>query len=163
MSPLHWGGGQERGLRPGTEDVAGAVGLATALTLAVAEQAQESERLEAIRDAVAARIKAWDPGVRVNGGALPRAPHILSLGILDVDADTLLATLDLAGFAASGGSACASGSAGPASSVQALYGPSDDLTTLRLSFGRATRADDVDRIAQGVAAACQQVRAHALA
>ncbi len=163
LSPIHWGGGQERGLRPGTEDVAGAVGLATALTLAVAEQALESERLQAIRDGVAARLKAWDPGVRVNGEALPRAPHILSLGIPEADADTLLATLDLAGFAASGGSACASGSAGPASSVQALYGTSDELTTLRLSFGRATQADDVERIAQGVAAACERVRSLAVA
>ena len=163
LESLHAGGGQERGFRPGTEDVAGAVGLSVALELAVAEQAGESARLSAIRDAVAARIQAWDPGIRVNGEDLRRAPHILSLGIPEVEADTLLAALDMAGFAASGGSACSSGSTAPASTVQALYGPSDTLTTLRLSFGRATHDTDIDAIAQGVVDACDRIRRHVVA
>ena len=163
LAPLHVGGGQERGFRPGTEDVAGAIGLAVALELAVSEQEAEAHRLEAIRDAVAALLHEWDPRIRVNAGDLPRAPHILSLGIPEVDADTLLAALDLAGFAASGGSACSSGSAAPASTVQALYGASDSLTTLRLSFGRATQAQEVGNIAQGVAAVCDRIRQQAVA
>ncbi|NNM32827.1 MAG: cysteine desulfurase [Gemmatimonadetes bacterium] len=163
LAPLHVGGGQERGFRPGTEDVAGAVGFAVALELAVAEQGAESLRMATIRDSLAALIVKWDSRVRVNGGELSRAPHILSLGIPDVEADTLLAALDMAGFAASGGSACSSGSAAPASTVQALYGPSDPLTTLRLSFGKATREGDVERIARRVAEACDRVRQQAVA
>ncbi len=78
ISPLHFGGGQEGGLRPGTEDVAGAVGLAEAVRLAIAEAPAESVRIAALRDEVEAKLLAAIPRLRVNGRGLPRAPHILS-------------------------------------------------------------------------------------
>ena len=159
LAPLCYGGGQERSVRPGTEDVAGAVGFATALELAVEEQPAEERRLEAIRDALERRILAWDPDVRINGQGLPRAPHVLSLGLDGVDADALLATLDQAGVAASGGSACASGSGKPSPTIVGLYGPDDTRASLRLSLGRLTGAEDEDRIVDAVTGACERVRA----
>lgn len=157
IEPLHFGGGQERGLRPGTEDVAGAVGFAAAVRLAVAEAAAESVRLTEIRDAVESGLRASVPGLRVNGDGLPRAPHILSLAIPGADSDTLLAALDASGIAASGGSACASGSSAPSASLSALY-PGDTATSLRLSFGRLNAAGQVDRIVAAVAGAVARTR-----
>lgn len=157
LRPLHFGGGQERGLRPGTEDVAGAAGLAEAARLAVAEADAESARLRAVRDEVECGLLARIPDARVNSGGLPRAPHILSLGIPGTDSDTLLAALDAAGIAASGGSACASGSNAP-SRTSAVLHPGDHAASLRLSFGRLNRRRDASRIVGTVAGAAERCR-----
>ena len=158
LLPLHFGGGQERGLRPGTEDVAGASGLAEAVRLAVAEAPAESARLGALRDTVEAELMSRVPGARVNAGSLPRAPHILSLGIPGADSDTLLAALDASGIAASGGSACASGSSAPSGTLAALY-PGDTAAALRLSFGRLNRRRDAGPVVRAVAEAVERTRA----
>ncbi len=158
ISPLHFGGGQEHGLRPGTEDVAGAVGLAVALELAVQETPAESARLAELRDEVETRLLDSISGARVNGRNLARAPHILSLSIADTDSDTLLAALDASGIAASGGSACASGSSAPSASLAALYS-GGAAAALRLSFGRLNSRDQVGRIVAAVAGAVERTRA----
>lgn len=145
LSPLLHGGGQERGLRPGTEDVAGAVGLAVALELAVREQAVEGRRLEALRDDLEARVLAAVPGARINASKAPRAPHVGSVAIPDVDGGALLMRLDLDGIAASGGSACNSGASTGSHVIAALYGDDDPYATVRFSLGRSTRAEDVER------------------
>ncbi len=155
LRPLHFGGGQERGLRPGTEDVAGAAGFAEAVRLAVAEAPAEAARLGALRDAVEAGLLARIPGARVNAGSLPRAPHILSLGLPGVDSDTLLAALDASGVAASGGSACASGSSAPSGTLAALH-PGDGAAALRLSFGRLNRGRDAVPVVHAVAEAVER-------
>lgn len=158
ISPLHFGGGQERGLRPGTEDVAGAVGLATALELAVAETPAESARLAELKDEVETRLSDSVSGARVNGRDLARAPHILSLSIADTDSDTLLAVLDASGIAASGGSACASGSSVPSASLAALHS-GGAAAALRLSFGRLNSRNQVGQIVAAVADAVERTRA----
>ncbi len=157
IEPLHFGGGQEGGLRPGTEDVAGAAGLAEAVRLAVREAPAESRRLARLRDEVESRLIQGIPGARVNAGGLPRAPHILSLAIPGIDPDTLLAALDGEGIAVSGGSACASGSSSPSASLAALY-PGDTAASLRLSFGRLNEAGQVDRIVVAVVEAVARIR-----
>ncbi len=157
LLPLHFGGDQEGGLRPGTEDVAGAVGLAEAVRLAVAEQPEESARLQALRVEVESRLLEQIPDLRIYGRESSRAPHILSLGIPGVDPDTLLAALDASGIAASGGSACASGSTVRSRTLAALY-PNDDAASLRLSFGRLTEERHIDSIVQGVATAISRTR-----
>lgn len=157
VRPLHFGGGQERGVRPGTEDVAGALGLAEAVRLAVEEVPVESARLGTLRDEVQSRLSARVPDLRINGEGRPRAPHILSLGIPGADSDTLLAALDAGGIAASGGSACASGSVAASRTLATLY-PDDTAATLRLSFGRLNRARQVDRIVDSVASAIERTR-----
>ena len=157
LKPLHFGGGQEGGVRPGTEDVAGAVGLAEAVRLAVEEVRVESARLATLRDAVQSRLAARVPDLRIHGEGCPRAPHILSMGVPGADSDTLLAALDAEGIAASGGSACASGSVTGSRTLAALH-PGETMAALRLSFGRLNRARQVDRIVDSVAVAIERTR-----
>lgn len=157
LLPLHRGGGQEGGLRPGTEDVAGAVGLAEAIRLAVDEQPAESARLEAMRDRAEAILLESVDGIRSYAHGLPRAPHILSLGVSGADSDTLLAALDAEGVAASGGSACASGSRTPSPTLAALY-PEDDAAVVRLSYGRLVRRPQAEEAAEIVAGVIRRVQ-----
>ena len=148
LAPLLFGGGQERRLRPGTEDVAGAVGLATALTLAVREQAAESERLAAERDRLQATIVEALPGTRVFGAEGARAPHLLNLGFAGLAAATLVMAFDLAGVAVSGGSACSSGSTTTSPVLRALYGAdAEGLASVRFSLGHTTTSEEVDEAA----------------
>ena len=166
LAPLLFGGGQERRLRPGTEDVAGAVGLARALTLAVEEQAEEAERLAAERDRLQAAIVEALPGTRVFGAEGERAPHLLNLGFAGMDAATLVMAFDLAGVAVSGGSACASGSTTTSPVLRALYGEdAEGLASVRFSLGRTTTAAEVseaaNRTIEIVSRACGLARARA--
>lgn len=137
------GGGQEQGLRPGTPDVAGAVGLATAVELAVAERSATAERLGRLRDEFERRLCAAWPTAMLNGARAVRAPHVSSVGFPDVDPDPLLPLLDLEGLALSSGSACSSGSRTESHVLRALHGDADIPATLRFSFGRTTKAEEV--------------------
>lgn len=148
LAPLLFGGGQERRLRPGTEDVAGAVGLARALTLAVDEQTGEAERLAAERDRLQATIVDALPGTRVFGTEGERSPHLLNLGFPGLHAATLVMAFDLAGVAVSGGSACASGSTTTSPVLSALYGEeAEGLASVRFSLGHTTTSDEVSEAA----------------
>jgi cysteine desulfurase len=146
LAPLIHGGGQERRLRPGTEDVAGAVGLALAVRLAVSEREKEAARLSALREQLGCDLLARIPGSRINAGVAPRAPHILSMGIAGIrDGAALIMALDVEGIAVSGGSACLSGASKRSHVMSALYGESDDHATIRFSFGRSTKQEDIRR------------------
>ena len=148
LAPLLFGGGQERRLRPGTEDVAGAVGLARALTLAVDEQAGEAERLTAERDRLQATIVDALPRTRVFGTEGERSPHLLNLGFPELHAATLVMAFDLAGVAVSGGSACASGSTTTSPVLSALYGEeAEGLASVRFSLGHTTTSEEVSEAA----------------
>ena len=151
LAPLLHGGGQERKLRPGTEDVAGAVGLAEAIRLAVEEQEETARRMSELRRRLEARADSEVEGLRVNAGAGPRAPHVSSLGIPGVsDGQALLMALDLEGVAVSGGSACHSGAGAGSHVIAALYGDDDAMATVRFSFGKETNDDDVDRAVEAL-------------
>lgn len=144
LEPLLRGGGQEQGLRPGTHDVAGAVGLATAVERAVAEQEAAAQTLLARRTRFERRLSALMPAMRVHADSAPRAPHISSVALPGVDPEPLLALLDLEGLAVSSGSACSSGSRRDSHVLRALYGDDPIPATLRFSFGRTTTEADVD-------------------
>lgn len=148
LTPLLHGGSQDRGRRPGTENVAAAIGLAVAAERAVAEREDEWARLEAMRDALQSTILAQVPDAVVHGLGAPRAPHILNLSVPGTDSESLLMALDLAGICASGGSACQSGSVG-ASHVLAAMGVPRDLASgaLRLSLGALTTDACIARVA----------------
>ncbi len=148
VSPLIFGGGQERALRPGTEDVAGAVGMSVAVDLAVRERELEAPRLGALRDTLEEHLSNGLDGLRVHGETARRAPHILNVGIPGVDPQLLLAGLDMEGIAASAGSACESGGKGGSHVLEALYGAVDGVAALRFSVGRSTAEDDVLRVAE---------------
>ena len=163
LEPMLHGGGQERALRPGTEDVAGAVGLATALRLAVAEREEEVARLGSLRDELERRLRASIPELRINAGDAPRAPHVSSMGLAGLNGTSLLMSLDLEGIAASGGSACQSGSTTGSHVIAALYGPEDATATVRFSLGRGSTAADVERAATVTAAVVARLRGGAAA
>jgi cysteine desulfurase len=146
LSPLLHGGGQERGLRPGTEDVAGAVGLATAVRLAVAERTALAERLTHLRDQLQSDLFAALDGLRVNAGTAQRAPHVLSIGVAGMeDGHALVMGLDVEGVAVSGGSACASGSTKASHVMEALYGGDDPFASVRFSMGKDTTVEHLRR------------------
>ncbi len=147
LRPVQTGGGQERGRRAGTENVPYIVGMARALELAQAERETESRRLTALRDRLAEGLLAAIPGVCISGHPSRRLPGHLSLVIEGVEAEAMLIALDLAGVAASSGSACASGSPTPSHVLTAMgYNMQEALGALRLTLGRENSADDVDYV-----------------
>ena len=147
VSPRLFGGGQERALRPGTQDVAGAVGMAVALELAVGEQEAEAQRLGGLRDELQRRLEGGLRHLRVHGEGALRAPHILNVGIPHADPHLLLAGLDMHGVAVSAGSACDSGGRNGSHVIEALYGPVGGMAAIRFSLGRYTKDEDIDRAA----------------
>ncbi len=147
-SLLH-GGSQDRGRRPGTENVAAAVGLARAAELAIEEREREMARLGALRDRLEAALLARVPDAVVHGRGAPRAAHILNLSVPGTDSESLLMALDLAGVACSSGSACQSGNVTP-SHVLAALGVSRELASaaVRMSLGALTTDESVTRVAE---------------
>ena len=148
IEPLFFGGMQDRGRRPGTENVAFAVGLATACELTLAEHDHESRRLVAMRDRLQAAILAKLPDAVIHGRDGKRAPHVLSVSVPGTDSESMLMALDLKGIAASGGSACQSGSINP-SHVLAAMGVKADIAgaAIRMSIGCLTTDACIDRVA----------------
>ena len=145
LVPLVHGGGQEQALRAGTEDVAGAVGFACSLQLAVEEQQQSCKKLAELRSVLERRLLELIPGLSINLQDAERASHISSIAIDDVDGEDLLAALDLEGIAASGGSACESGSTQTSHVITALYGEEHSAATVRFSLGRETTEQDIEQ------------------
>ncbi|MBX7118412.1 MAG: cysteine desulfurase [Gemmatimonadaceae bacterium] len=161
LEPLFFGGSQDRGRRPGTENVPYAIGLATAMERAIAEREAHWRALEPLRDALEAAILARIPDAVVHGRGAPRAPHILSVSVPGTDSESLLMALDLQGVAASAGSACQSGSITP-SHVLSAMGVRADLASaaIRLSLGALTTADDIARVSELFPALIQRARGH---
>jgi cysteine desulfurase len=153
------GGGQQYGIRPGTENVAGAVALGRAAQLAAAEQAAETVRLIALRDALASRLRAAIPDLVVNAEGSERAPHVLNVSVPGTDSEALLMHLDLAGVAASGGSACSTGAVEPSHVLVAMGVPRElALAAVRFSFGHGSSPEDVARAADAMPAVVAKVR-----
>jgi cysteine desulfurase len=143
------GGGQERGLRPGTENVALAAGCAEAVRLAVAEREEKMGRLRMMRDALEAEIIRQFPYAIVNGDPNDRLPQLLSVSFdasrYPMEGEMLVTNMDLEGISVSSGSACTSGSVQPSHVLLAMG--RDEATakaTLRFSFGSTNAAEDVN-------------------
>lgn len=147
LAPMMHGGSQDRGRRPGTENVAFAVGLARAAELAVAEREHECARLLAMRERMEHALLAALPDAVVHGAHAPRAPHVTNISIPGTDSESLLMALDLRGIACSAGSACQSGSVS-ASHVLTAMGIAPDLANaaLRLSLGALSDDAAIDRL-----------------
>jgi cysteine desulfurase len=158
--PMQSGGGQERNRRAGTENVAGIVGLATALRLANASRATANHHVASMRDAVIARVLNEVPQSRLTGHPVQRLPNNASFAFKGVDGESILLSLDMAGIAASSGSACTSGAMEPSHVVAALGLPNDWVRgTLRLSFGATNDFGDVDAVAEVLPSAIARLRA----
>ncbi|MEO5964236.1 MAG: cysteine desulfurase family protein [Candidatus Limnocylindrales bacterium] len=138
------GGSQERHRRAGTENVAGAVGMATAFELAAAERAVTVPRIRALRDRLASALLAHD-GVELTGHTTDRLPHILSVIVRGVEGGSLTLALDLEGIATSTGSACTTGSAEVSHVLTAMGYPADEARgAVRLSLGRTTTDAEIE-------------------
>jgi cysteine desulfurase len=147
IEPLMHGGTQDRGRRPGTENVAAAVGLARAAELTLAECEAHCARLRKLRERLEAGILAKIPDAVIHGRGSERAPHIVNISVPGTDSESLLMALDLRGIAASGGSACQSGSISP-SHVLTAIGVRPDLASaaIRMSLGVLTTDQSIDRV-----------------
>lgn len=159
LEPLMHGGTQDRGRRPGTENVAMAVGFARAAELAVAEMDVECARLGRLRDRLEDALVARIPDAVVHGRDAARAPHILNISVPGTDSEALLMALDLQGVACSAGSACQSGSVTP-SHVLSAMGVRPDLAVaaIRMSLGSLTIEADVERVSDLFPALIEKAR-----
>ena len=137
------GGAQERGLRAGTENTPGIVGMGTAIALAVQEMEETGRRIAALRDQLETQALRL-PGVRVNGARDQRLPGCLHLSIEGMESSLLLARLDMEGVAASAGSACAAGALERSHVLRAMFPEERDgeRADLRLTLGSETTAAD---------------------
>jgi cysteine desulfurase len=157
IAPLVHGGGHEGGLRAGTSNVAGAVGLAAALEAATTGLDQEAARLASLRDRLEAALLAAVPDLRVHGNRDHRLPHILNIGVDGVDPDVLLPSLDLAGIAVSSGSACHTGATAPSATLVAMGARADSV--LRFSLGWTTQTAEIEVAAAEVGQVIERARA----
>lgn len=157
LEPLLHGGGQERGRRSGTESVAGAVAVATALELADAERAAAVGRVSRIRDRFIADVLTRVPGAALTGHPSRRLPHIASFTIAGVNGETVLTDLERRGVIASSGSACSAASE-DASHVLIALGIEDDLARTSIRFSLSSHATDLAGVADALADAAASHR-----
>jgi cysteine desulfurase len=157
VDPMVVGGGQERGLRSGTLNVPGIVGLGAACAVAQADMAAETPRMLALRERLLSGLMTAVGGVTVNGSMTSRLPHNLHVNIDGVDGETLLVALD--DVAISSGSACASSSGVPSHVLRAIFGANPvPRAAIRFGQGRSTTADEIDYTIERVAAVVRSLR-----
>ncbi|NLH20908.1 MAG: cysteine desulfurase NifS [Methanothrix sp.] len=160
MQSLSTGGGHERNLRSGTENVAGIVGLARAADLAREEMAAEGQRLVQLRDRLAALVLGRVKDAWVNGSMEKRLPGSLNFGFSYVEGESLLLYLDSKGIAVSTGSACSSHKLEPSHVLLALgLKPEECHGSLRITMGRSNNQEQVDYVAECIAEAVERFRA----
>jgi cysteine desulfurase len=147
------GGGQERGRRSGTENVAAIVGFAVAAELVERERPDQGARQAQLRDALESAILERTAGTRVAARGAPRLPNVSALLVDGAAAEALVAALDVAGVEVSSGSACSSGAAQPSHVLVAMGEDPRATALLRLSLGRDTAAGDVDAAAERIVTA----------
>ena len=162
LDPMQTGGLQERGRRGGTENVAGIAGFAAAAELALAQLEETNAHVSRLEARLRERLLATIPDVRVTAEGAPKLPHTLSLCFRGVEGEALLMALDLAGVAASSGSACASGSLEPSHVLAAMdVAPEWSRGALRLSFGPENTVEEIDEVARLLPPLVASLRAHA--
>jgi cysteine desulfurase len=145
IQPIIYGGGQEAGLRSGTENTAGIVGFSTALELAQKEKTKESKRLTALRDYMISKVLKEIPRSYLNGHPTQRLPNNANFTILDVEGESMVLRLSEKGICASTGSACTSRSLEPSHVLQAIGLPKEVAHgSLRFSLGKSATKADID-------------------
>ena len=153
------GGGHERGLRSGTENVAGIVGLARAADLASQEMASEAKRLTDLRDKLAKMVLDSVKDAWINGTMTKRLPGNLNFGFRYVEGESLLLFLDSKGIAVSTGSACSSKKLEPSHVLLSLGLKAEECHgSLRITMGRSNTEEDVDYVARSITEAVERFR-----
>jgi cysteine desulfurase len=159
VHPLLHGGGQQRGIRSGTQDAAGAAAFAVAAELAAAELASETVRIGALRDRLERELGSRIPGIRISAASAERLPGHLHAVFPGAQGDSLLLLLDAAGIAVSTGSACQAGVPEPSHVVRAMgLGDEAARSALRLTLGRTTTDADVDAVIAALPPAYERAR-----
>ena len=159
VEPLLHGGGQERGRRSGTENVAAAVGMATALKLATAELAADAAKMRALQTELIAGILREIPTAILTGHPTERLPGNVSFCFPDVSGEAMLLALEERGVACSSGSACAAGRDEPSHVLLAMgFAPEVAQTAVRLSFGAAVTGVEMQSVLQAVTSAWHSLR-----
>jgi len=154
-----YGGHHQRGFRPGTENVAGIVGLGKAAEIARHSLADDAKRVASLRDKLQQGLLERIPQARVNAAAAPRTPNTTNLVFPGVEGEALLIALDLKGLACSTGAACSSGAVEPSHVLTAIGLPPEEArASLRFSLGRHTTPGDIDFALSVVPAAVAQLR-----
>ncbi len=144
LTPLIHGGGQEHGIRSGTENVGCIAAFALASKIALEKKIVENERLQLLRDYLLAQIRIIEPGVKLNGHASQRLPHHLSLSFPGVTSGGLLLALEEIGISVSAGSACSAGQEEGSHVLRALGVDGSKNGTIRITLGIYTKKDDIE-------------------
>ncbi len=157
LQQLLYGGHHQRGFRPGTENVAGIVGMGKAAELA--GKAEDAARISALRDRLERGLLSRVPHTRANGASAPRTPNTTNIMFPGIEGEALVIALDLKGLACSTGAACSSGTVEPSHVLTAIgLSPEEARASLRFSLGRHTTAAEIDLALQIVPAAVKQLR-----
>jgi cysteine desulfurase len=159
LAPSLHGGFQQASLRPGTESVALAIGMQTALETWRREADERLQRLTTLRNRFEHSIRNGDPAAIIVGGDAPRLPHTANIAFVGLDRQALVMALDLAGVACSTGSACASGSSEPSPTLVAMGLPREQISSsIRFSLGVTTMAADIDEAVRRILNVCNHLR-----
>jgi cysteine desulfurase len=159
LQQLLYGGHHQRGFRPGTENVAGIVGMGKGAELAREALAEDAARISALRDRLEEGLLSRVPHSRANGARSPRTPNTTNIMFPGIEGEALVIALDLKGLACSTGAACSSGAVEPSHVLTAIgLSPDEARASLRFSLGRHTTAAEIDLALQIVPAAVEQLR-----
>jgi cysteine desulfurase len=159
LQPFLYGGHHQRGFRPGTENVAGIVGLGKAAELARISVAEDAARISTLRDKLEQGLLAQVADSRANAVGAPRTPNTSNITFSGIEGEALVIALDLKGLACSTGAACSSGAVEPSHVLTAIGLPGAEArASIRFSLGRHTTASEIDAALEIVPAAVAQLR-----
>jgi cysteine desulfurase len=159
LRQLLYGGHHQRGFRPGTENVAGIVGLGKAAQFAKGSLAEDAKRVTALRDTLERTLLQRVPDSRVNGAGAQRTPNTTNITFPGIEGEALVIALDLKGLACSTGAACSSGAVEPSHVLTGIGLPAEDArASLRFSLGRHTTPADIDFALQVIPPAVTHLR-----
>ena len=159
LQQLLYGGHHQRGFRPGTENVAGIVGMGKAAELARKALTEDAARISALRDRLEEGLLTRVLHSRANGARAPRTPSTANIMFPGIEGEALVIALDLKGLACTTGAACSSGAVEPSHVLTAIgLSPDEARASLRFSLGRHTTAAEIDFALQVVPAAVEQLR-----
>ena len=159
LRQLLYGGHHQRGFRPGTENVAGIVGLGKAAELARISLAEDAMRISTLRDRLEEGLLSRIPDARANASRAPRTPNTSNITFPGIEGEALIIALDLKGLACSTGAACSSGAVEPSHVLTAIGLPAPEArASIRFSLGRHTTAAEIDAAVEIVPAAVAQLR-----
>lgn len=160
LQSLLFGGNQQEGLRPGTEPVALAVGMAVALELAIKEMDEQNRRLAKLREHFERKLLAELPGISVNGASAPRVSQTSNITFPDIDGELMRVALDLAGVDCSVGAACSSGATELSPTLRAMGLPGKlAVASFRFSFGSTTTEAEINEAIERIIRTYRQVQA----